>query len=364
MSAATPTDHLIRPTSTTSNAHRKGTTPCITDSHPHRSLAALSPHPSLLAAAPGLGPVARAPAAAPATVTQGGALNIDFATYNPLSLVIKDQGWLESCPRRPGHHASTGSSRPAPTRPTRRSAPAPSTSARRPARRRCWPAPTARPSRSSTSTRSPSGRRSSSRRTRPSPRSPTSRGKHIAATNGTDPYFFLLQALEEAGVPLDERDHREPPARRRLGGTPERLRRRVGGARPDHGRRRGSRRQAALPQRGLQQLRLPERHRVVPRRASRTSPRPSWTPTRRPAHGPPRPRRETAQFLADESGLDIAIATKVITERSNLDVDPVPGDAQMAVLDQDRAHLRDHRRRGQPGRRSTPRWRRSSTTRS
>jgi sulfonate transport system substrate-binding protein len=27
--------------------------------------------------------------------TTGGTLNIDFATYNPLSLVIKEQGWLE-----------------------------------------------------------------------------------------------------------------------------------------------------------------------------------------------------------------------------------------------------------------------------
>ena len=29
-------------------------------------------------------------------VTQGGTLNIDFATYNPLSLIIKNQGWLEA----------------------------------------------------------------------------------------------------------------------------------------------------------------------------------------------------------------------------------------------------------------------------
>ena len=48
----------------------------------------------LVSAVPGL---AQSPAAeAPAVVTQGGTLNIDFATYNPLSLVIKDQGWLES----------------------------------------------------------------------------------------------------------------------------------------------------------------------------------------------------------------------------------------------------------------------------
>ena len=54
----------------------------------------------LLASAPGLAqsPAASAPAASAGTtvVTQGGALNIDFATYNPLSLVIKQQGWLET----------------------------------------------------------------------------------------------------------------------------------------------------------------------------------------------------------------------------------------------------------------------------
>ncbi|MET0304252.1 MAG: aliphatic sulfonate ABC transporter substrate-binding protein, partial [Microbacteriaceae bacterium] len=30
------------------------------------------------------------------------------------------------------------------------------------------------------------------------------RGKNIAATKGTDPYFFLIQSLEEAGIGLDE----------------------------------------------------------------------------------------------------------------------------------------------------------------
>ena len=120
------------------------------------------------------------------------------------------------------------------------------------------------------------------------------KGKKIAATKGTDPYFFLLQALEEAGLAPDRRDRRGPPARRRLGGAPERLGRRVGRTRPDHGRRRGGRRDAALPQRRLQQLRLPQRHRVVPheqagrrpgrRRRLRAGPRlgAGATPTRPP----------------------------------------------------------------------------------
>ena len=41
---------------------------------------------------------------------------------------------------------------------------------------------------------------------------------------------------------------------------------------------------------------------------------------------------ETARILSEVAGLDISVATKVITERSNLDVDPVPGEAQRAVL--------------------------------
>jgi len=41
---------------------------------------------------------------------------------------------------------------------------------------------------------------------------------------------------------------------------------------------------------------------------------------------------ETAQILADVAGLDVAIASKVIAERTNLGVDNVPGQAQVDVL--------------------------------
>ena len=41
---------------------------------------------------------------------------------------------------------------------------------------------------------------------------------------------------------------------------------------------------------------------------------------------------ETAQILADVAGIDIAIATSVVADRTNLDVDPVPGQAQLDVL--------------------------------
>src|SRR5690349_11815279 len=51
-----------------------------------------------LAAAPGAAqsPSAGAAVPNPYPLTQGGTLNIDFATYNPLSLVVRDQGWLEN----------------------------------------------------------------------------------------------------------------------------------------------------------------------------------------------------------------------------------------------------------------------------
>ncbi|MGP9845957.1 aliphatic sulfonates ABC transporter substrate-binding protein, partial [Brachybacterium sp. 107] len=42
---------------------------------------------------------------------------------------------------------------------------------------------------------------------------------------------------------------------------------------------------------------------------------------------------ETAQLLADAASIDLAVATTVIQERSNLDVSGVPGEDQLAVLE-------------------------------
>jgi len=41
----------------------------------------------------------------------------------------------------------------------------------------------------------------------------------------------------------------------------------------------------------------------------------------------------TAEILSEVAGLDIDVATTVIAERSNLDVNAVPGDAQITVLE-------------------------------
>ena len=58
---------------------------------------------------------------------------------------------------------------------------------------------------------------------------------------------------------------------------------------------------------------------------------------------------EAAGILAEVAGIDPAIASAVLNDRSNLDIDPVPGDAQRKVLEIDRPDLRRERRRRQPG---------------
>ncbi len=134
-----------------------------------------------------------------ADVTQGGTLNIDFATYNPLSLVIKQQGWLEAELGKQGITVnwvkSAGSNK--------------ANEALRAA---------------AIDVGSTAGSAALLARSNGSPiqvidiysqpewaalvvpaGSPITtvadlKGKKIAATKGTDPYFFLLQSLEEAGL--------------------------------------------------------------------------------------------------------------------------------------------------------------------
>ena len=136
---------------------------------------------------------------------QGGTLNIDFATYNPLSLVIKDQGWLEEA-LGDGRHRQLGA--------VRRVQQGQRGAARRRHRRRLHRR-IRRAARALQRLAHQDDRHllaarvvghRGRRRTPTSPTSPTSRASTVAATKGTDPYFFLLQSLEEAGVPLDEVD--------------------------------------------------------------------------------------------------------------------------------------------------------------
>jgi sulfonate transport system substrate-binding protein len=129
-------------------------------------------------------------------------LNIDFATYNPLSLVIKDQGWLEKTlgdEVKVNWVQSAGSNK--------------ANEALRAG---------------AIDVGSTAGSAALLARANGSPitaidvfsqpewaaivvpaNSPITNvsqlaGKSVAVTKGTDPYFFLLQALEQSGVPLDK----------------------------------------------------------------------------------------------------------------------------------------------------------------
>lgn len=283
----------------------------------------------LLTTAPGL---AQSPAAstAPAVVTQGGALNIDFATYNPLSLVIKQQGWLEAALAPQGITVNWVQS-------------AGSNKANEALRA------------NAIDIGSTAGSAALLARSNGSPIQVIDifsqpewaaivvpgdstiasvadlAGKHVAATIGTDPYFFLLQALEEAGVPLDSvtienLQHADGWAALQNGSVdawagldPIMAGAEAAGAKLLY-RNVGFNSYGFL---NATESFLASKPDVAQTVVDTYEHARAWA-----AEHP----TETAQVLADVSGLDVAIATKVITERSNLDVDPIPGAAQVAVL--------------------------------
>lgn len=129
----------------------------------------------------------------------GGTLNIDFATYNPLSLIIKDQGWLEASLKDQGVTVnwvqSAGSNK---ANEALRSGAidvgSTAGSAALLARSNGSPIKTidifSQPEWAALVAPAGSGIESVA----------DLKGKSVAATKGTDPYFFLLQALEEAGL--------------------------------------------------------------------------------------------------------------------------------------------------------------------
>src|SRR5690606_34277358 len=129
-------------------------------------------------------------------------LTIDFATYNPLSLIIKDQGWLEA---ELGDDVevtwvqSAGSNK---ANELLRSGAVDVGSTAGSA------ALLARANGSPIKTISIYTQPEWAAIVVPEGSDITSveqlAGRSVAATKGTDPYFFLLQALQEAGVALDD----------------------------------------------------------------------------------------------------------------------------------------------------------------
>ncbi|HEX7349434.1 aliphatic sulfonate ABC transporter substrate-binding protein [Brachybacterium sp.] len=158
-------------------------------------------------------------------------------------------------------------------------------------------------------------------------------GRAVAATPGTDPYFFLVQTLAEAGLSIDDvelQPLQHADGRSALeGGSVEAwsgLDPIMAAAEVESG--------AQLVYRNVDfntygVLNATEdfldNHADVAQvvvdayEQART-----WALENLEA---------TAELLAEVAGIDLAVATAVITERSNLDVSGVPGEDQLAVLE-------------------------------
>lgn len=295
-------------------------------------LLALVATASILAGCGGAGAASAAPPSAGEgrAVTQGGTLNIDFATYNPLSLIIKDQGWLETELAKQGITVNWAQS-------------AGSNKANEALRA------------NAIDVGSTAGSAALLARSNGSPiqvidiysqpewaalvvpeGSPIKsiadlKGKRVAATKGTDPYFFLLQALEEAGlnptdVTVEILQHADGWAALENGSVDA-----WAGLDPIMAGAEAS--GATLLYRNVgfnsygflnaTETFLAERPDVAQTVVDAYERARAW------AQANP---DETARILSEVAGLDLAVATKVITERSNLDVDPIPGEAQRSVL--------------------------------
>jgi sulfonate transport system substrate-binding protein len=273
---------------------------------------------------------AGAAAARPATVTHGGTLTIDFATYNPLSLIIKQQGWLEAALAPQDVSVtwvkSAGSNK-ANQALLANAIDVGSTAGSAALLARSNGSPIkvidifSQPEWAAIVV--PKGTSIAA--------VADLKGKKIAATKGTDPYFFLLQSLQQAGltpadVTVEVLQHADGWAALQNGSVDA-------WAGLDPIMAGAEEAGASLLYRNVDfnsygfldatETFLAEKPDLAQAVVDAYEHARAWAA----AHPD-----ETAQYLATEAGLDLAVAKKVITERSNLDVDPVPGPAQVSVL--------------------------------
>lgn len=257
---------------------------------------------------------------------KGQVLNIDFATYNPLSLIIKKQGWLEAQGVKVNWVKSAGSNKANEAlRAGAIDVGSTAGSAALLARSNGSPikviAIYSQPEWAALVT--------------PKGSSITTveqlKGKNVAATKGTDPYFFLLQALESHGlsakdVTVQNLQHADGWAALQNGSVdawagldPIMAGAEQSGATLFY-------RDVKLNSYGFLDARedflakKPELAQVVVDAYASAA---AWANKNPDA---------TAQILSDAAGLDIAVAQKVIRERSHLDVNQVPGPDELAVL--------------------------------
>lgn len=267
------------------------------------------------------------PSAGGDTPLDGQELNIDFATYNPLSLIIKKQGWLEAQGLKVNWVQSAGSNKAnealragaIDVGSTAGSAALLARSNGSPIQviaiysQPEWAALVA-----------PKG----------SPITSVGqlRGKNVAATKGTDPYFFLLQSLEANGltpqdVVVQNLQHADGWAALQNGSVdawagldPIMAGAEQTGATLFY-------RNVDFNSFGFLNARedfLESRPQIAQLVVDAYAAAADWA-----AKNP----EETAEILAETAGIDAPVAEKVIRERSNLDVDQTPGPAQTAVLE-------------------------------
>jgi len=263
-------------------------------------------------------------------VTQGGTLNIDFATYNPLSLVIKEKGWLEEALADQDITVnwvqSAGSNKANEAlRANAIDVGSTAGSAALLARSNGSPIQVidiySQPEWAALVV--PEGSDISSVE--------DLKGKQIAATQGTDPYFFLLQSLEEAGLSLDDvtvqnLQHADGWAALQNGSVDA-----WAGLDPIMA---GA--EAAGAELAYRNVDF-NSYGFLNATESFITEKPDVAQTVVDVYEHARAwaldnEQETIDILAEVAALDPAVAATVITERSNLDVDNVPGDAQLDVL--------------------------------
>ncbi|WP_127794839.1 aliphatic sulfonate ABC transporter substrate-binding protein [Agromyces sp. LHK192] len=258
---------------------------------------------------------------------EGQTLAIDFATYNPLSLIIKDQGWLEDAGLEVTWVQSAGSNKANEAlRAGAIEVGSTAGSAALLARSNGSPIQVidiySQPEWAALVTVDGKGVESVE----------DLKGKQVAATKGTDPYFFLLQSLEAEGVEPDEitvqnLQHADGWAALQNGSVDA-------WAGLDPIMAGAEEAGASLFYRNVDFnsygfLNATEDF-IANKPEVAQAVVDAYEQARAWAEENP---EETAAILAEVAGLDEAVATKVITERSNLDVDNVPGDAQVAVLE-------------------------------
>ena len=257
----------------------------------------------------------------------GQTLNIDFATYNPLSLIIKNQRWLEDQGLQVNWVQSAGSNKA--NEALRAGAIDVGSTAGSAAL-------LARANGSPIQVIGIYSQPEWAALVAPAGSDITSveqlRGKTVAATKGTDPYFFLLQALEANGLSVEDvtvqnLQHADGWAALQNGSVDA-------WAGLDPIMAGAEQTGATLFYRNIdfnsfgflnaREDFLQDKPEIAQLVVDAYAAAADWA-----ADNPD----ETAKILADAAGLEPAVAEKVIRERSNLDVDQVPGATQLAVLE-------------------------------